>query len=223
MSIASLPSPLQPLIQKGYLDRSFEDGLYSKLCFRTVADREPVAIGTGETITKTRAGLLAPAVTPLDPATDLALDNGLTAESWTIEQYTLGIDTYGATMDLNVETSQVTIGNQFLTNATRLGLHALQSLDRLARNALYSVYLGGNGFVTTGLTTQSPTLKVDTVVGFESVAVNGTMVPVSTVNPMAVTVGNTVYTLIGAACDAANVSSLAALGGVALVSWKASA
>jgi len=213
MTIAALPPPLQPLIQKGYLDRGFEDCLHSKLCFRTIADREPVAVGTGETITKTRAGLLAPIVTPLDPATDLALDNGLTAESWSVEQYTLGIDTYGATMDLNMETSRVAIGNQFLANATRLGLHALQSLDRLARHALYSVYLGGNSFVTASPNAPATTVRVDTVVGFESVAVNGTMVPVSAVTPMAVTVGATVYSLIGTSRDAANVSSLASLGG----------
>jgi len=213
MTIDSWPPPLQPLIQKGYLDRGFEDCLHSKLCFRTIADREPVAVGTGETITKTRAGLLAPIVTPLDPATDLALDNGLTAENWAIEQYTLGIDTYGATMDLNMETSRVAIGNQFLANATRLGLHALQSLDRLARHALYSVYLGGNSFVTASPNAPATTVRVDTVVGFESVAVNGTMVPVSAVTPMAVTVGATVYSLIGTSRDAANVSSLASLGG----------
>ena len=38
------------------------------------------------------------------------------------------------------------------------------------------------------------TLRVDTVVGFESVAVNGVLTPVSAVHPMAVTVGTTVYT-----------------------------
>jgi len=64
---------------------------------------------------------------------------------------TLAIDTYGATIDLNRETSQVAIGNLFLANATRLGVHALQSLDRLARNALFATYLGGNSFVTSAL------------------------------------------------------------------------
>ncbi len=214
MTINSLPPPLQPIVQDNYLDHIFEDSLCSKLGFRRIADREPVPISIGETITKTRAGLLVPAVTPLDPATDLALDNGLTPQCWSIEQFTLGIDTYGATMDLNMETSRVAIDNLFLVNTGKLALHALHSLDRLARNALYSVYLGGNSFVTTGLTAPSPTLKVDTVVGFEAVAVNGVLVPVSAANPMAVTVGDTVYSLIGTGRDAVNVSSLASLGGV---------
>ena len=213
MTINSLPPPLQPIVQDNYLDHIFEDSLCSKLGFRGIADREPVPIGIGETITKTRAGLLVPAVTPLDPATDLALDNGLTPECWSIEQFTLGIDTYGATMDLNMETSLVAIDNLFLGNTNKLALHALQSLDRLARNALYAVYLGGNSFVTAGLGAPSPTLKVDTVVGFETVAVNGVLVPVSAVNPMAVIVGDTVYSLIGTSRDTVNVSSLASLGG----------
>ena len=213
MAIASLPPPLQPLVQENYLDHIFEDSLHSKLGFREIADREPVAIGNGQTVTKTRTGLLAPTVMPLNPVTNLALDNGLTPDGWSIEQYSLGIDTYGATMDLNIETSRVAIDNLFLINAGKLGLQALQSLDRLARNALYSVYLGGNSFVTAGPGDPSPTLMVDTVVGFESVAVNGALVPVSAANPMAVTVGSRVYALIGTARDATNVSSLAALGG----------
>ena len=213
MAIESLPPPLQPLIQDNYLEHIFEDSLCSKLGFRAIADREPFAIGIGETITKTRAGLLVPAVTPLDPATNLALDNGLTPGCWSTEQYTLGLDSYGATMDLNIETSLVAIDNLFLANATKLGLHALQSLDRLARNALYAVYLGGNSFVTAGLGAPGTSLKVDTVVGFETVAVNGALIPVSAATPMAVTVGSTIYTLIGTSRDAANVSSLATLGG----------
>ncbi len=132
---------------------------------------------------------------------------------WSIEQYTLGIDTYGATMDLNIETSRVAIGNQVLANATRLGIHALQSLDRLARNALYAVYLGGNSFVTASPGGPSTTLTVDTVVGFENVAVNGALIPVSPANPCPVTVGDTVYSLIGTSRDVSNTSSLATLGG----------
>jgi hypothetical protein len=195
MSIESLPPPLQPLIQEHYLDHYFEDSLHSKLGFRAIADREPIAVGIGETVTKTRAGLLVPTTMPLDPGTNLALDNGVTAEAWAIEQYTLAINTYGATIDLNRETSQVAIGDLFLTNASKLGLHALQSLDRLARNALFAAYLGGNSFVTIGLSTAATTLQVDSVVGFETVPVNGTMTTVSNVNPMTVTVGATVYTI----------------------------
>ena len=127
---------------------------------------------------------------------------------------TLAIDTYGATIDLNRETSQVAIGNLFLANATRLGVHALQSLDRLARNALFATYLGGNSFVTSSLGAPASTLRVDSVLGFETVAANGALTAVSAAHPMTVTVGTTRYTLIGTARDVPNLSSLAGLGGV---------
>ncbi len=74
MAIDSLPPDLQPLIQNRYLYHAFKDGLQSKLGFRAIADREPFAIGIGETVTKTRAGPLAPSVTPLDPSSNQALD-----------------------------------------------------------------------------------------------------------------------------------------------------
>ena len=36
---------------------------------------------------------------------------------------------------MGIETSLVATNNLFLANAAKLGLHALHSLDRLARNA----------------------------------------------------------------------------------------
>ena len=213
MTIDTLPASLQPLIQDKFLDHGFKIGLQSKLGFRAIADREPIAIGIGETLTKTRAGLLVPSTAPLDPATNHALDNGLAPQNWTLEQYSLRLDTYGGTMDLNRETCLVAIDSLFLENTKKLGLQALQSLDRLARNALYGTYLGGNSFVTAALGAAGPALRVDSVAGFETVAANGCMVPVSTATPMTVTVGAGVYTLIGITRDASNSSSLAAFGG----------
>lgn len=56
MPIQNMPAALQPIIQQGFLEREFHDGLTSALGFRAVADREPVAINVGETVTKTRTG-----------------------------------------------------------------------------------------------------------------------------------------------------------------------
>ncbi len=214
MGIQNLPVVLQSMIQEDWLDRQFQDGLKSKLSFRAIADREPFSIGIGETVTKTRTGLLIPTITPLDPATNLALDNGLAPQTWTVEQYTMSINAYGATMDLNMETSRVAIASLFKENAKKLGIQAIQSLDRLARNALYATYLGGNTFVTITPGAATATIHVDNVVGFETVVFNGVMVPVSSANPMTVTIGADVYTLLGSNRDAVNVSSLAAFGGV---------
>jgi hypothetical protein len=214
MTIESLPPSLQPLVQEKFLERHFAAGLQSKLGFRTIADQESIAIGLGETLTKTRAGLLLPVTAPLDPTTNVGLDNGVQPQTWGIEQYTVTLNAYGGTMDLNRETSRVAIDSLFITNSKTLGVQALQSLDRLARNALYGVYLGGSSFVTVSPGADVTTLSIDTVVGFEVVHGPTGMVPVSAANPMTVSVGRGTYTLIGTTRDSANTSSIAAFGGV---------
>lgn len=207
MPIQNMPAALQPIIQQGFLEREFHDGLTSALGFRAVADREPVAINVGETVTKTRTGLKAPVTTPMNPANNTNLDNGLTPSQFTIEQYTLAINQYGDTMDLNVVTSQVGIANQFLKNAQTSGIQARQSLDRIARNALFDAYMGGNTRVRTTLGAPAATISVDDVRGFNTVLVNGQFVAVSAGTPASVLVGGNTYSLIGVVVDGANVST----------------
>ncbi|PXX42222.1 hypothetical protein [Aquitalea magnusonii] len=213
MPIQNMPTALQPIIQQGFLEREFHDGLTSALGYRAVADREPVAINVGETVTKTRTGLKAPVTTPLTASSNTNLDNGLTPSAFTVEQYTLGINQYADTIDLNVITSQVGIANQFLKNAQTNGIQARQSLDRIARNALFNAYMGGQTRVRTTLGAPAATINVDDVRGFATVLVNGQFVPVSGTNTAQVLIGSNVYTLTGVAVDGSNVSSVAAFGG----------
>jgi N4-gp56 family major capsid protein len=182
MSIQNMPTALQPIIQQGFLERELKDALTSSLGFRSVADREPVKINVGETVTKTRNGLKAPVTTPLSPNTNTNMDNGITPSSFTVEQYTLGIDQYGDAIDLNTVTSQVSIANQFLKNAQVNGVQASQSLDRLARTALFNAHLGGNTRVRVTLGGASTTLQVDDIRGFSVALSGGKMLPVSAGN-----------------------------------------
>jgi hypothetical protein len=117
MGIQNFPIALQPIIQQGFLEREFQQALRSRLGYRAVADREEIAVGIGETLTKTRAGLKPSVTTPLAPALNTNLDNGLTPSGWGIEQYTLTLNFYAATADLNMVTSRVGIASQFLQNA----------------------------------------------------------------------------------------------------------
>jgi hypothetical protein len=213
MSIQNMPTALQPIIQQGFLEREFHDALQSAIGYRAVADREPVAINVGETVTKTRNGLKAPVTTPLTPSTNTNLDNGITPSSFTVEQYTLSINQYGDSIDLNTVTSQVGIANQFLKNAQVNGVQARQSLDRIARNALFGAYLGGNSRVRTTLGAPATTLAVDDVRGFAYALSNGQMLPVSAGNPLPVLVGGNVYNCIGVAVDGSNVSTTIITGG----------
>lgn len=207
MGIQNFPAALQPIIQQNFLEREFQAGLESRLGFRAIADREVFPAAIGETLTKTRRGLKAPVTTPLDPTTNTNLDNGLSPGGWTVEQYTLAVAMYGDTIDLNMVTTRVGIAGQFLENANVNGVQAMQSIDRLARNALYGSYLGGNTRVTATLGSPGTTVAVDDIRGFQYVTSNGVLVPVSVSHTMTVTVGATDYTLTGATADVTNVST----------------
>ncbi len=207
MGIQNFPVTLQPIIQQGYLEREFQQALTSRLKYRACADREEIAVGIGETLTKTRAGLKPSVTTPLAPATNTNLDNGLTPVSWGVEQYTLTINHYAATTDLNIVTSRVGIASQFLQNAYVNGEQAARSLDELARNALFDAYFGGNTRVRTTLGSAGPAVSVDDIRGFQTSFVNGVQQPVGASNPLTLTVGSNAYTLVGVTADATNVST----------------
>ena len=207
MGIQNFPAALQPIIQQGFLEREFEQALHSRLGYRAVADREEFAVGIGETLTKTRAGLKPSVTTPLAPATNTNLDNGLTPQYFNVEQYTLSINNYAATTDLNMVTSGVAIASVFLQNAAINGEQAARSLDELARNALFAAYFSGNSRVTTTLGAAGPTIAVDDVRGFQYVFLGGVQTPVGGSATLVVTVGGDVYTLVGCATDGVNTSS----------------
>lgn len=207
MGISNFPAALQLVIQQGFLEREFQHALESRLGYRACADREEIAVGIGETLTKTRAGLKPAVVNPLPPATNTNLDNGLTPSTWGVEQYTLSMNHYAATTDLNMVTSRVGIASLFLQNAHVNGEQAARSLDELARNALFAAYFGGNTRVSVGLSSAAPTLAVDDIRGFATAFANGAQLPVGPSNPLILTVGANTYTLIGAAADAVSTST----------------
>ncbi len=215
MGIENFPQQLQPIVQQGFLAREFQDGLQSRLSFRVIADREVFPNRIGETVTKTRKGLKTPVTVPLAPSVNTNFDNGLTPSTWSVEQYTLSINQYGDTIDLNMVSEGVGIASQFLANARTNGVQAMQSLDRIARNALFGGalggvggYLGGNTRVVTTLGAPATTLRVDDIRGFQNVlSIYGQVVGVGATNGMTVTVGANAYTLVNSTADAITVST----------------
>jgi hypothetical protein len=212
MGIQNFPAALQPIIQQSFLEREFQQALTSRLGYRAVADREEFAVGIGETLTKTRVGLKPSVTTPLAPATNANLDNGLTPQGFAVEQYTITLNHYAATTDLNMVTSRVGVASQFLQNAYVNGEQAARSLDELARNAVFSAYFGGNTRVRTTLSAAGVVVPADDIRGFQSVFVNGVQTPVSVAAPLTVTVGSNAYSLVGVSADCTNVST--APGGI---------
>jgi hypothetical protein len=213
MPLSNFPAILQPIVQQGFLSAEFERALQSKLAYRAIADREKIPVGRGETITKTRTGLKAPVTAALTPSTNTNLDNGLTSSGWGVEQFTLSMNMYADTMDLNMVTSRVGAMQQFLRNAEVNGFQAGQTLDRLARAALFGAYMGGNTRVRVALGAAGPTIQVDDVRGFQVALVNGVPIAISATNPLSVTVGATVYSITGFAIDGSNASSAILAGG----------
>jgi hypothetical protein len=207
MGIQNFPLSLQPIIQQGFLEREFEQALVSRLGYRAIADREPFAVGIGETLTKTRAGLKPSVTVPLAPNTNTNLDNGLTPSTWGVEQYTITINHYASTTDLNMVTSRVGIASQFLQNAHTNGEQAARSLDEIARNALFNPYFGGNTRVRTTLAAAGPVVTVDDIRGFQTVFINGVQTAISNSPGLVVTVGADAYTLVGAIADVTNLST----------------
>jgi hypothetical protein len=214
MGIQNFPAALQPIIQQGFLEREFQQGMRSRLGYRAIADRQTFAVGIGETLTKTRAGLKAAVTTPLNPASNTNFDNGLAPTSFSVEQYTITLNHYAATSDLNVVTSRVGIASQFLLNASINGEQAARSLDELARNALFAPYFGGNTRVRTTLSSPGPSIAVDDVRGFQTAFVNGVQTPVGGTASLACTVNGSTYTLIGVTVDGGNGSTALAVGGI---------
>jgi len=98
-----------------------------------------------------------------------------------------------------------------LRNAHNLGIAQATCLDRLARNALFNSYMGGNTVLTTTATSTSQ--PVDDTRGFQSVVVNGTVVPVSNTNPLPVFVNGTLNYVTAYSNDASNISSALITGG----------
>jgi hypothetical protein len=213
MAFNNLPAALQGAIQAGYLEHQFALPLKSKLGFRDIADREAFTANIGETITKTRTGLLPAITTAMAPAANSDISNGLTPQSYAGEQFVLQIAQYAATMQLNIVTQRVAIADYFLRNAYALGEQAFRSVDTLAQQALFNTYLGGNSRVRVTLGAAGTTVSVADMRGFQTTLnIAGQVVAVSPSNPVNVTVGGNVYSLIGFAADGSNVST--APGGI---------
>ncbi|MFH5067215.1 hypothetical protein ACHHY8_02530 [Enterobacter cloacae complex sp. 2024EL-00215] len=208
MAVNNLPSSIQSVIQTGFLEHQFGLPLKAQLGFRAIADREDFMANIGETITKTRTGLLPAITTAMSPAANSDITSGLTAQNYAVEQYALAIAQYAGMMQLNVATSRVAIADLFLRNAYALGEQSFRSIDALAQTSLFNTYMGGNTRVRTTLGSAGVTIAVDDIRGFQTTLnSNGQPVAVSSSNPVNVTVGASVYSLTGFAADGTNVST----------------
>lgn len=214
-NFAWLPGNLATELQVGFLERELEEGLDSVLAYRSCAVQETIPGRIGETLTRTRKGRKVPTKTPLPVSTMNALDNGMSPSSYSIEQYSFTLQTYGDTVDVDLLGSEATIADDFIANSRNNGVQAAQSRELIARYKLFSAYLGANTRVRTDLGAGgTTTCHVDDVRGFLYTWVNGTPTGVSSANPIsvqeyAVSAGGVTQTLnvTGVTIDGTNLSS----------------
>jgi len=209
-----IPAQLVNAIQTGLLERKFIDPLKNILAYRKIADPETFSGRIGDTITKTRVGLMIPNTTALNPSTNTNLDNGLTPQQYSDEQYTLAIYQYPQVAPpINLIDDETSIASFAMKNSENLGIAQATAIDRIARFSLFNSYMSGNTVVTATLGSAGVTISVDDTRGFQTVVVNGNVTPVSSGNPLPVFINNTLYNVIGFANDVSNVSSAAITGG----------
>lgn len=197
MSISYFPAVIQPFLQTNFLEKAWGKALNAELVFENIADQETFPLGVGESVTKTRRGLISTNST--NPITGLTLnssqlDSGLAIGSYGLEQYTYGVSRYGLSMDLDIITDGMGIVKQYATNLMTLAEHAARTKDSIVRNKVYDAGMAGNTVVTaTGTTTA---VAVDDVRGFQFAYPNGIPTSVSASNSLVVMIGSTNYTVV---------------------------
>ncbi len=212
--LSTLPAGLVAAIQQNYLERAFIDPLLNVLGYRNLSKKETFPAKIGDTITKTKIGLMIPNIIPLNPSTNTNLDNGLTTNQYSLEQYSLAIYQYPQVApDINLLDDQTSISEFFMRNAMDLGVAQATALDRIARNSLFNAYMSGNTAVTATLGSPGTTIHVDDTRGFQTVIVNGVVTPVSSGNMLPVYVNGVLYQLQTYANDGTNVSTAISTGG----------
>jgi hypothetical protein len=186
-SFTNFPAALAAILQQGFLERELEEGLDSVLAYRRAAAEETVPARIGETLTRTRKSRKTPVTTPLNPANNTGLDNGLSPSTFSVEQYSFTMQEYADTVDTNMIQELAGIADQLIGNSRNNGVQAAQSMERIARMKLFFAYLGGNSRVRTDLGAGSTTTcHVDDISGFTTVLVNGVPTGISSGNPITV-------------------------------------
>jgi hypothetical protein len=186
---STLPAAIQAMMQDGLLDRTFQESLMPELLFPQIADSEPWQAGLGDRRIMTRNGLMDPDPTPIT-------GSDTTAATYDIEQWEVVMDQYGKSVDTNMLQSRMTLASKYLNDVGRLGIHAGQTINHLARNKLYRAYAGGRTYATADGVSDS-SIVVASVDGFTHVIVNGVPTAVSASNPLDVTIEGVANTVTG--------------------------
>lgn len=198
--IADFPVQLQPMIQAGYLETSFEDYLEGTMGYWVSADMdiftEEFQKNRGVTITRTRPGLKAPIVVATSTtAAQTPPNDGVTPTDFAIEQYTFSPFELTDGIDLDLIGTNWSIVNRFEHQVASNYHQAVQSVDLLARDTYIAGYATGHTIAqVSAASAANINLVVDDGRGFEMVITTGVgstygvLTAVSTANPLPITI-----------------------------------
>lgn len=186
---STLPAAIRAMMQDGLLDGMFRESLSPELLFPQVADVEPWQGAKGDTKTMTRNGLMTPDPTPTT-GSDAA------TATYNIEQWSVTMDQYGKSIDTDLLQSKMTQASKYLNDVGRLGIHAGQTINLLARNKMYAAYAGGRTWASDAGTSDTSIIVASTN-GFTHKIVNGVPTAVSASNALAVTIAGVANTVTG--------------------------
>lgn len=201
--VSNFNAAVDALVQRGWLSHAFMDPLLPKERFGIAAERKPIQVEVGNTVTDTRPSFLPPKPTSVDPSQANGNDNGMVPDQYGIEQITLMLERFEGTQDHNVRTDPIGAIKQFPQKVRAMMQQSKSSIDVWKRDMLLggnvpnlrsnanpqgafrSVfgYLSGTTIVTAG-TSSSTTCTVDDASGFDTVLVNGKPTAVSSSNPL---------------------------------------
>jgi hypothetical protein len=216
-NVSQFPTPIADELQGGYLEKAYQPGLVPNETYHLACDNLEVPAHTGDSITRTKPGLLTANEDPIDPSTATGIDNGMTDEQYNNEQYTVTMELFNGTQSIDIKTSPMGIVDRFRHVVKASVKQSRQSVDKYRRNmlmgglvvskgtlTLVDGYAGGTTIVTANTTT-STTAHVDDCSGFDFVLVNGQRTAVSGTNKLpvyknGVLIGN----VTGVALDATN-------------------
>lgn len=186
---STLPAAIRAIMQNGLLDGMFRESLTPELLFPQIADIEPWQGAKGDKKIMTRNGLMTPDPTP-------TTGSDASTGSYSIEQWEVVMDQYGKSIDTDLLQSSMTQASKYLNDVSRLGIHAGQTINQLARNKLYKAYAGGRTFCRTAGTSDT-SIVVASVDGFTHVLVNGVPTAVSASTPLTVSIEGVANTVTG--------------------------
>ena len=185
--VLGVPPTIQSLQQKGLLERAFHDGLFPNLAYRAEAMPEEWPANTGTQIFQTRPGLLKPVTTALVPGSEPQ------AQAVNYEQWVAQLAQFSGRVDTHIPTSVTASANLFLRNIKQLGLQAGQSVNRIARNAMFQSYLSGNTVLIAQANSGNTSIRVASINGFTDVvnpAATAAPQTVSPSYPLPITIGS---------------------------------